>query len=218
MVADALPPPPPASGQLLIYQDGATRLQVRLDGQTVWLSQRLIAELYQVSVKTVNEHLVNIYDEGELDPGATVRSFRIVQREGARDVARAIEHYSLDAILAVGYRVRDFAEGQAQRRRPMHMAAWVGRLDAFLQFNERNVLTHAGSVSHELAARHAHAEFEQHEAERRRLEAEQPASDFDRAVEAVQRLEAGTSGRKASAQVAAHQKPPRRRKPKGDEG
>ena len=79
----------------------------------------------------------------------------------------------------------DFAEDQANRRKPMHMAEWVGRLDAFLQFNERNVLTHAGSVSHDLAERHAHAEFEKHEVEHRRLEAAQPTSDFDRAVEKV---------------------------------
>lgn len=71
-------------GQIVIYQDGATRLQVRIEGRTVWLPQRLIAELYQVSVPTVNEHLANIYGERELDPQATIRSFRIVQREGAR--------------------------------------------------------------------------------------------------------------------------------------
>ncbi len=84
-------------GQILIYEDGAARLQVRLEGQTVWLTQRLLAELYQVSVKTINEHLVNIYAEDELDRDATIRSFRIVQREGSRDVSRMVEHYSLDA-------------------------------------------------------------------------------------------------------------------------
>ena len=99
-------PGPEGAGQIVIYRDGATRLQVRLEGRTVWLSQRLIADLYQVSVKTVNEHLVNIYGEAELDREATIRSFRIVQREGSRDVSRVVEHYSLDAILAVGYRVR----------------------------------------------------------------------------------------------------------------
>ncbi len=85
--------------------DGASQLQVRLEGNTVWLTQKLIAELYGVSVKTVNEHLVNIYSDAELPPEATIRSFRIVQREGSRDVSRNVEHYSLDAILAVGYRV-----------------------------------------------------------------------------------------------------------------
>ena len=113
-MAGELPQDPP-QGQLLIYQDGSLNLQVRLDGQTVWLPQRLIAELFQVSVKTANEHLVNIYSEGELGREATIRSFRIVQREGSRDVARQVEHYSLDAILAVGYRVRS-ARGTAFRQ------------------------------------------------------------------------------------------------------
>ena len=87
----------------------------------------------------------------------------------------------------------DFAEDQARRKKTMHMAEWVQRLDAFLQFNERNVLTHAGAVSHQLAEAHAHTQFERYDAERRRLEAEQPSSDFDRAVEEVKRVEAGTS-------------------------
>ena len=109
--------PAPPDGQILIYNDGATRLQVRLEGQTVWLAQRLMAALFQVSVKTVNEHLINIYAEGELEQEATIRRFRIVQREGSRDVARAIDHYNLDAILAVGYRVRS-ARGTAFRAPP----------------------------------------------------------------------------------------------------
>ena len=337
--------PTPPDGQVLIYQDGATHLQVRLEGRTVWLSQRLIADLFQVSVKTANEHLINIYSERELDPAATVRSFRIVQTEGSREVSRAIDHYSLEAILAVGYRVRsargtafrqwatarlsellvkgftldderlkagrslgtdyfdellerirdirasermfyqkitdiyatsidydaahplsqtffatvqnklhfaihgrtaaevikgradavkpnmglttwknaphgpvrkadvtvaknylsqpeitelnrvvtmylDFAEDQAQRRTTMHMGEWVQRLDAFLQFNERNVLTHAGAVSHQLAEAHAHGQFERYKGERRELEAAQPSSDFDWAVDEVKRLAA----------------------------
>ena len=98
--------PSPPEGQLLIYQDGALQVQVRIAGQTVWLTQRLMAELYQVSVKTVNEHLVNIYAEQELDSSATIRKFRIVQTEGTRQVSRMVDHYNLDAILAVGYRVR----------------------------------------------------------------------------------------------------------------
>ena len=100
-MADDLVPSPP-EGQLLIYQDGALRLQVRIDGKTVWLTQRLIAELYQVSVKTVSEHLRSIYGEHELGPAATIRKFRIVQTEGSRQVSRVVDHYNLDAILAVG--------------------------------------------------------------------------------------------------------------------
>jgi hypothetical protein len=104
MVDELIPLAP--QGQILIYEDGGQELRVRLDGQNVWLPQRLIAQLYQVSVKTANEHLVNIYAEGELDPAGTIRKFRIVQTEGKREVARLIDHYNLDAILAVGYRVR----------------------------------------------------------------------------------------------------------------
>ena len=91
----------------------------------------------------------------------------------------------------------DFADDQARRKQTMHMAEWVQRLDAFLQFNERNVLTHAGVVSHQLAEAHAHGQFEQYDAERRRLEAAKPGSDFDRAVAAVARLQASAAQKAA---------------------
>jgi hypothetical protein len=84
----------------------------------------------------------------------------------------------------------DYAEDQARRHVPMHMTDWVKKLDAFLTFNERNILTHAGSVTHELAEQHALAEFEKYEEQRRKLEAAQPASDFDKLLEDSQRLQA----------------------------
>ncbi|HOU08558.1 MAG TPA: virulence RhuM family protein [Caldisericia bacterium] len=335
---------PPPEGQLLIYHDGALNVQVRIDGQTVWLTQRGMAELYQVTTKTINEHLVNIYIEYELNPAATIRKFRIVQIEGERQVSRIVEHYNLDAILAVGYRVRsargtafrqwatarlsellvkgftldderikagrtlgneyfdellerirdirsservfyqkitdiyatsidydpkaeitktfyatvqnklhwaihghtaseivlrranaskpnmglttwknapegrirktdavvaknyltqeelqelnrivsmylDYAEDQARRKKPMHMADWTKKLDAFLEFNERNILENAGNISHQLAEEHARAEFDKYDAEKRRLEAESPQSDFDMMVEEAKKLE-----------------------------
>ncbi len=95
-------------GELVFYQteDGDTRIQCRLEGDTLWLSQALIAELFQKDVRTINEHLVNIYDEGELGREATIRKFRIVRTEGNRSVSRDVEHYNLEAILAIGYRVR----------------------------------------------------------------------------------------------------------------
>jgi hypothetical protein len=97
-----------SQSEFLLYQteDGRTRVQCRLENQTIWLTQALIAELFDVSVPTVNEHLKGIYSEGELEMEPTIRSFRIVRFEGKREVAREIEHYSLPAILAVGYRVR----------------------------------------------------------------------------------------------------------------
>ncbi|MBI4800768.1 MAG: virulence RhuM family protein [Desulfarculus sp.] len=341
---------PEGRSEFTLYKsdDGQTRVQVRLQEGTVWLPQRLIAELYQKDVRTISEHIQNIFSEGELRPEATIRKFRIVQTEGQRQVERLLDFYNLDMILAVGYRVRslrgtqfrqwatrtlrefvvkgfaldderlkesrtlgedyfdellerirsiraserrfyqkitdiyatsidydpgaeitktfyatvqnklhwaitgrtaaeiirqradaakphmglstwkrsphgpvrktdaavaknylseeelsqlnlivgmylDYADLQARNRRPMHMADWIKRLDGFLEFNERNILTHAGKVSHELAQAHAEREFEKYEAERRRLEAEQPTSDFDKAVEEVKRLGQGAS-------------------------
>jgi hypothetical protein len=94
--------------EMVLFQsmDGHTKVQVRLEERNVWLSQKAMAELYQVSVKTINEHIVNIYDENELAPEATIRKFRIVQTEGRREVTRTVDHFNLEAILAVGYRVR----------------------------------------------------------------------------------------------------------------
>jgi hypothetical protein len=93
---------------IILYQteDGRTRIQCRLENETLWLPQALIADLFQVTVPTVNEHLKGIYAESELATGPTIRKFRIVRLEGSREVARDIEHYNLDAILAVGFRVR----------------------------------------------------------------------------------------------------------------
>lgn len=337
------PTPVPPEGQLLIYQDGGRRIQVRIDGKTVWLTQRLMAELYQVTVANINQHLKAIYEEGELSPQATIKQFLIVQTEGTRQVSRTVEHHNLDAILAVGYRVRsargtafrqwatarlsellikgftldderikagrtlgddyfeellerirdiraserlfyqkitdiyatsidydpkaeitqtffatvqnklhwaihghtaaeivhqradaqkphmglttwknapqgsirkadvtvaknylteqeirelnrivtmylDYAEDQARRRKPMHMADWVEKLDAFLAFNEREILTHAGKISQTLAEERAHAEFDKYETQRRRIEASKPTSDFDRFVEKTRQL------------------------------
>jgi hypothetical protein len=111
------PEPTPPIGEILLYQtdDGRTRIECRFQNETLWLSQALIAELFQVTVPTVNEHLRNLFEERELDPVATIRNFRIVRLEGKREVAREIEHYNFDAILAVGYRVRS-ARGTQFRR------------------------------------------------------------------------------------------------------
>lgn len=100
--------PRPPLGEIVLYQaeDGLVRVECRFADETLWLSQALIAALFEITVPTVNHHLANLYEEGELNAAGTIRRYRIVQREGARDVGRDIEHYNLDAILAVGYRVR----------------------------------------------------------------------------------------------------------------
>lgn len=92
---------------VLIYQDaGDCITEVRLDGETVWLTQRQMAELFDKDLRTVNEHIANVFAEGELETTATIRNFRMVRQEGRRQVARDIEHYSLDVIISVGYRVK----------------------------------------------------------------------------------------------------------------
>jgi len=332
--------------QITLFQseDGKTKLQVRIEDETVWLSQKLIADLYQVSVPTVNEHLAGIYDEDELAPEATIRKFRIVQREGQRDVERLVDHYNLEAILSVGYRVRsargtqfrkwattqlneflvkgfvldderlkdgrsisksyfqeliervrdirtserqfyqkitdiyatsidydpksevtdefyatvqnklhwaihghtaaelitkrvssekpclgltswknspkgkirksdvsiaknylsedelrklnrfvtmylDYAEEQAEEEQSMTMKDWAERLDAFLKFNKKDLLTNAGKVSAEVAKRLAEAEFEKYEEKRRHIEATTAVSDFDKLIVETKLLE-----------------------------
>jgi hypothetical protein len=107
-VSDNLPERRATGSEIVFYQteDGRSRIEVRLEDNTVWLTQRMLAELFQKDVRTVNEHIQNIYSEKELAREATIRRFRIVQTEGAREVAREVEFYNLDMILAVGYRVR----------------------------------------------------------------------------------------------------------------
>jgi hypothetical protein len=104
---DPIPDPIPDSG-IILYQteDGQTRIQCRFQDGTIWLTQALMGDLFGKDVRTINEHLQNIYEEGELQPEATIRKFRIVRLEGARQVAREVEHYHLTTILAVGFRVR----------------------------------------------------------------------------------------------------------------
>jgi hypothetical protein len=335
MDEERLPAPLPPGGQVLIYRNRTANLQVRLDGQTVWLTQAAMAELYQTTKQNISLHIQNILDDKELHPEVVVKEYLTTAADGKR--YRTL-HYSLDAILAVGYRVRsargtafrqwatarlsellvkgftlddqrikagrtlgadyfdellarirdirsserlfyqkitdiyatsidydpnaettrqffqivqnkmhwaahghtaaeivhqradaaqphmgltswknapggpvrktdvaiaknyltqpeiealnlivsaylDFAELQASGHRPMHMADWIAKLDDFLRLGDREIPAHAGNISHQLAEEHAHAQYALHEQERRRLEAEQPSSDFDRAVE-----------------------------------
>jgi len=93
--------------QFVLYtgEDGDVKLKLFLEDETLWLSQKLIGELFQVESHTINYHIKEIYKSGELDELATTRKFRVVQREGSRDVSRDVVFYNLDVIIAVGYRV-----------------------------------------------------------------------------------------------------------------
>lgn len=299
--------------QIIIYQTegGNTKIEVRLENETVWLTQSGMAELFQCSADNISLHLRNIFDEGELKPVGTAEEYSVVRMEGGREVRRKILHYNLDAIISVGYRVKSavatrfriwatrklrefivkgfvldderlknpdqpfdyfeelirriqdirtserrfyqkitdiyatsvdydptdemsinffktvqnkmhwaitgktaaeivyeradsskrnmgltnwrgekvrkgdvsiaknylgerellalnnlveqylvFAEGQAMRRIPMHMKDWIKKLDGFLSLNDRDILNHAGAISHELAMEKAELEYE----------------------------------------------------------
>lgn len=98
---------PGQEGELILYRtaDDAVRVEVLYEAETFWLDQRRLAELFGVDVRTVSEHLRNVYESGELKEEATLRKIRMVRTEGRREVARDIEFYNLDAIISVGYRV-----------------------------------------------------------------------------------------------------------------
>ena len=96
-----------STAEFLIFtaQSGEESIEVRYEDETIWLTQKLMATLFDVKVPTISEHLANIYDQGEVSREATVRKFRTVQKEGSRDVTRSVDFYNLDAIISVGYRV-----------------------------------------------------------------------------------------------------------------
>ncbi len=341
--------PTPSEGDFLFYatEDGITRVRLLVDGQTVWMPQRLIAELFDTSVPNINQHIRNILEENELQEQSVVKNYLTTAPDGKEYTTK---HYNLDMILAIGYRVRsprgtqfrrwatqtlreylikgfaldderlkaaettfgqdyfdellerirdiraserrfyqkitdiyalsvdydrdadvtreffatvqnklewaitgmtaaeiiqsradadqpnmglttwknapdgkirktdvtvaknyltqdelsslnrivtmylDYAEDQAKRKQTMMMAQWVGKLDAFLEFNERNVLQHAGKVKKTVADSLALDQFTQYNAEQRRIEATQPTSDFDRFLEETKKLDPPPEG------------------------
>ncbi len=342
--------PEPTPG-IVLYQSpgGGPVLSVRLQGQTAWLTQAQMAELFQTTPQNITMHIANVYADGELPEEATCKDDLQVRAEGSRRVERATKHYSLDMIIAVGYRVRsargtqfrqwatatlaeyltkgfalddarlkearnwgadyfdellarirdirtserrfyqkitdiyatsidydphapvtqefyatvqntlhwaitgrtaaetvvsradaqkpnmglttwknapkgpvrksdvsvaknylsekeiaalnrivtmylDYAEDQAARQQPTHMADWVKRLDAFLTFNERNLLRNAGRVSAAMAQEHAARQFAKFDRARLEREAAEPTSDFDQIVERAKKLKRGDAG------------------------
>ncbi|HXE76746.1 MAG TPA: RhuM family protein [Rhodanobacter sp.] len=135
-----------STAEFLIFtaQAGEKSIEARYEDDTVWLSQKLMAELFAVDVRTVSEHLKNVYDSAELLREATIRKFRTVQSEGERQVARNVDFYNLDAIISVGYRVnsvratqfrqwatgvlREFAlKGYVLDRKRMENGAFLGK-------------------------------------------------------------------------------------------
>ncbi len=123
--------------QIIIYQTekGETRLEVRLENETVWLTQKLMAELFQTTVANINIHLKNIFEEGELHPKATIKDFLIVRLEGSREVNRSIEYYNLDAIISVGYRIKSKVATRFRQWATQHIKEYI--VKGFVMDDER---------------------------------------------------------------------------------
>jgi hypothetical protein len=98
------------NNNVIIYQtkSGALELKGDFTRETVWATQMQISSAFDVDVRTVNEHIKNIYRTNELEENSTIRKFRIVQKEGSREIEREVNHYNLDMIISVGYRVNSF--------------------------------------------------------------------------------------------------------------
>lgn len=143
-----------AKGQFLVYQaeDGKLKLDVRLEGETVWLTQPLMAELFQTTQQNISQHVLNIYEEEELAPEATHKKFLSVRLEGKREVKRLLDYYNLDS---------------------------------FMTLNDRDIVTHAGKISHEMAKELAESEYEKFHTQRL-SDSAKSISDFDRVVKQIE--------------------------------
>ena len=145
--------PVSARGELVLYQteDGKTKIEVRLQGETVWLTLNQIAELFQVDKSGISRHLKNIYQTGELRTEATIANFATVQKEGSRSVQRTVEYYNLDAIISVGYRVNSIRGTQFRIWATQRLREYI--IKGFTLDDERLKQSGVGNYFDELLAR-----------------------------------------------------------------
>ena len=140
----------PNYSEIVLYQaeDGRTRIQVRLEDETVWLTQKLMAELFQKDVRTINEHIRNIFAEGELSPESVIRNFRITAADGK---AYDTQHYNLDVIISVGYRVKSHRGTQFRIWATQRLREYI--IKGFTLDDERLKQAGGGNYFDELLAR-----------------------------------------------------------------
>lgn len=145
--------PEEKKGDIVIYQteDGGTKIDVRFEGETVWLTQQQMAELFGSSRTNIVEHIRHIYEEGELDEASTCRKFRQVRNEGGRQVSREIPHYNLDMIISLGYRVKSRIATHFRRWATERLKEYM--LKGFTMDDERLKELGGGNYWKELLAR-----------------------------------------------------------------
>jgi hypothetical protein len=180
-MADQTPP----RSEIILYQteDGRTRIQCRFENETIWLTQALIAELFQTTPQNVTLHLKAIYEEGEVVETATCKDYLQVRIEGGivrKDDVSVAKNYLADEELQTLNRIvnayLEFAELQAMGRRPMTMRDWIAKLDDFLTLSGRELLNHAGKISADDAREKAEAEYERY---RKFIDSQPRAVDVD---------------------------------------
>lgn len=173
-------------GEILIYQTdgGQTNIEVKIEDDTVWLTQQQLTELYQCSKSNISEHIKHIFEEGELDKDSVVRKFRTTADDGK---TYNVTYYNLDMIISLGYRIKsgiaknyldeselkvlnnlvsgyfDLAEINAIEHKPMYMDDYVKQLDSVLSSGNRKLLTGSGSVSHKQALEKAKSEYRKYQ-------------------------------------------------------
>lgn len=180
---------PEPSGQILLYrsEDGRTKFDVRLENETVWLNQRQLADLFGKAKGTLSEHIKHIFEDGELDPAATVRPFRTVQREGDRDVSRDVDFYNLDMIIALGFRVRSQAAVRFRQWAADRLKAYI--VKGFVLDDERLKRTdRAADYFDELLARIREIRASEARVYQRIREIFALASDYDESDDATVRF------------------------------
>jgi len=150
-MSENLPAKP--DSEILLYQpeDGQTRIQVRLENETVWLSLNQMAELFQRDKSVISRHISNIFKEGELARGATVAKYATVQQEGGRDVSRNVEYFNLDVIISVGYRVKSHRGTQFRIWATQRLREYI--IKGFTLDDERLKQAGGGNYFDELLAR-----------------------------------------------------------------
>lgn len=180
-MSDLIPVPTPPGGEFLFYQsdDGRIRLQVRLEDESVWLTQKLMAELFQKDVRTVNEHIQNIFGEGELTPDSVIRKFRITAADGKN---YETAHYNLDVIISVGYRVKSLRGTQFRIWATQRLREYI--VKGFTMDDERLKQRGGGNYFEELLARIRDIRSSEKEFWRKVLEIYATSIDYDPSGEA----------------------------------
>ena len=168
--------------------------EMRYEDENIWLTQKMMATLYNVEISTINEHITKIYTDKELEEAATIRNFRIVQTEGTRQVNRDVKHYNLQMIIAVGFKVNNeravqFRKWANKIVKDYTIQGWVMDKERLKNdgsiltkdYTEYEILHDSGKVTAEIAKSFAESEFEKYRIVQDRLF----KSDFDKLLEAV---------------------------------